>query len=138
MPSIFTHMSLPKCSQCLGTYCSPRCFPQAPAPTSVCLPPPGLPLWCFGFPVTPVGLGHCLPFLGVHLERGIPLLSRCYWLNSRAPSAVPVTFCPQMLGALLSFFGSFIAAPPRNSKIAPLLVTAELKSSRISFILHFA
>lgn len=79
-------------------------FLQALAPTSVCLPPPGLPLWLFGFPITPVWLGHCLPFFSIHLEGGIPLLGGCYWLNSRAPSAVPVALCLSDLNSSLVLF----------------------------------
>lgn len=68
---------------------------SAGSSTNLCVPSPhpGLPLWCFGFPITPVGLGHCLPFFSVCLEGGFPLLSGCYWINSRAPSSVPVALC---------------------------------------------
>lgn len=58
----------------------------------------------------------------------------------QGPSDVPVGFCPSDVKSALVFFffGGFTAAPRHNSEIAAPLVTAELNSSRISFILHFA
>lgn len=100
MPSIFTHLSLPKCFQCLNMYYSPHCFLQAPALTSVCLPPPGLPLCCSAFSVIPVGLGHCLSSVSIWTS----LLKRCYWLNSRALNAVPMGLCPSEFRSTLIFF----------------------------------
>lgn len=79
---------------------------SAGSSTNLCVssPHPGLPLWCFGFPITPVGLGRYLPFFSVRLEGGFPLLSGCYWLNSRAPSSVPVALCLLDLNSSLVLF----------------------------------
>lgn len=46
------------------------------------------------------GLGHCLPFFSVH-----PFAQRrYYWLNSRAPSAVPMGLCPLEFRSIPIFF----------------------------------
>lgn len=98
--------SLPRRSQYLGSNHSPHCFLKAPASTDLC----GLSVWHSGLPITSLGWEHCLPILGIHLERCIPLLHRYCGLNCRAPSAMPVAFSPQILGALFFFVG-FIAFP---------------------------